>query len=85
MPSYTVNYAKVPEAIKAREAIEDCRTYMGEKFALIEQTFEIAETHQQALFLIGLAGIRGYPVHALLETYRPDLYAAWLAAPGEDA
>ena len=80
--SYTVNYANVPEVIKAREAVADCRTYMGEKFDLIEQALELSESHNQALFLIGLAGIRGYPVHALLETYRPDLYAAWL---GEDA
>lgn len=77
--SYTVNYATVPEAIKAREAIADCRTYMGEKFDLIEQALEASTSHHQALFLIGLAGIRGYPVHALLETYRPDLYTAWLA------
>jgi hypothetical protein len=81
MPSYTVNYAKLSEADKIAAAIADCRTYMAEKFVLIEQTFEVAETHQQALFLIGLAGIRGYPVHALFQHYRPDLYAAWL---GED-
>ena len=82
LAKFTVKYQPGPDGDK--KAIEDIKDYLTPKqWAYLEEALkDTAYSFQDCNVAIGFAGIRGYPGHALLRTYRLDQYRAWMREGG---
>ena len=81
----TVDYSKQHNSTEANdiEAIKDVLSWLGEdKFALTVGYLRACITSadfRKVFFAISIAGISGYPVHALGRIYCDNAYRSWLA------
>lgn len=77
----TINYTDLPAGRKAAKAIEDVKSYLGDRFpeiiGLLTQAIEAGKikTQNQMHLAMSFVGVQGYPVDALIEKYWPTLTA----------
>ena len=79
--SYTIEFPAT-DPNRAVKAIEATKAYLGDKFTEVINLFTKAinageiENRRQVHLGMAFAGIRGYPVDAIIERYWPTLPAA---------
>lgn len=75
---YEIDYSDMSETRKRRKALLDCREFLGKaRFAVIRA--ELRKLHAPLGVwhtVLSFAGIQGYPVRVLYETYAPKT-ALW--------
>lgn len=83
MSHYTRRYAGLTRAEADTRAIEDAREYLSDK--QWQTVLAICESGQVETLNFGLAiaGVSGYPFHAIARRYCLDAYREWRAS-GED-
>lgn len=81
MTHYTISYAGLSKKEQDAKAIQDCKDYLGDRFAILEEVLLDKEGHtlRGCEIAMGFAGISGLPVHALLRKYRLEEFRAWMA------
>lgn len=84
MSHYTRRYSGLSRAEADNQAIEDMKDFLSDKqwqtvVAMLEEGADIEPVN----FGLGIAGVSGYPFHALCRRYALERYRAW-RAEGED-
>ena len=77
MTHYDVDYSQLKNPRKRRQALLDVRAYTGrERYAKIREIIRKDPNTSIDYWHMGLsfAGIQGYPVTALLEAYKPEIF-----------
>jgi len=78
MSHYNITYDTNNIAESDKKALDDIRNYLGKKkandiFKAVEKDTTLQSAQQIRNLFAFIAGIQGYPVEAMLRTYRPDL------------
>jgi hypothetical protein len=79
--SYTIDFTGLAQEQKATQAIAAAEAYLGDRFAgiieMFTQAIEAGEltTRKHVHLGMSFAGVRGYPVEAIIEKYWPALPA----------
>lgn len=92
MPKTEIRYNGPDRKANDAKAIKDTRTYLGPKSweALLFELGKVnqagtAAAFQQISNVLGfIAGVQGYPVHAIGREYCLEAYRAWMHEGGED-
>jgi hypothetical protein len=81
MSQYTRSYTGLPRAKADEQAIADVKEYLTEtQWNTMLVCFEEGWPLQAMDLMLGLAGVSGYPVHALFRRYALPAYREWMAS-----
>lgn len=69
----TINYTSLEGAAKAKKAIADIKSYLGnKKYAEVAPEMALVTNPKQFAFYCMIAGIEGYPVVAWYESFHGE-------------
>ena len=84
MSHYTMDYGKLNREAADEQAIEDTKDYLGPRAWGVLQQMIGGASISAIRTALSLAGVSGYPVHAILRRYRLADFRAWMHE-GSDA